>query len=232
MVLKEPKRIGRMGGRPAARAAHFYCDKVLLMKKPESICVFGDSTAWGAWDLEKGGWVSRLWLYVGKRDEAYVEIYNQSINGGTSETILKRFEDEARIRAADALIFQTGVNDAAYTKNDPNSLTVQPDTFRGNILEIIARAKKITHKIIFIGLKNCDESKTMPVSWVDFYYTNENFATYNKILEEVCREQKIPFLDVGLLKNEDFDDGLHPNAEGHRKIFEKVKDFLLKQAWI
>jgi len=22
-----------------------------IMKKPESICIFGDSTAWGAWDI-------------------------------------------------------------------------------------------------------------------------------------------------------------------------------------
>ena len=31
---------------------------------------------------------------------------------------------------------------------------------------------------------------------------------------------------------EDFDDGLHPNAQGHRKIFEKVKDFLVENKWI
>lgn len=203
-----------------------------FMQKPESICVFGDSTAWGAWDLEKGGWVNRLWLYVGKRKEDYVEIYNQSISGGTSETILKRFENEARIRNADALIFQTGGNDAAYTKNDANNLIVQPDTFEKNIFEIIARAKKITNNIIFVGLKNCDESKTMPVSWIDFYYTNEKFAKYNKIIEKVCREHDVPFLDVGSLKNEDFEDGLHPNTEGHRKIFEKVKDFLVENKWI
>jgi lysophospholipase L1-like esterase len=39
-------------------------------------------------------------------------------------------------------------------------------------------------------------------------------------------------LDVGLLNNEDFDDGLHPNTEGHQKIFEKVKNFLVENGWI
>ena len=81
------------------------------MNKIESICVFGDSTAWGAWDLEKGGWVNRLWFHVAKRSgDTYVEIYNQSISGGTTETILSRFESEAKIRSADAIIFQTGGN--------------------------------------------------------------------------------------------------------------------------
>ena len=202
------------------------------MKKPESICIFGDSTAWGAWDMEKGGWVNRLWFYVAKREEEYVEIYNQSISGGTTEMILKRFENEAKIRNTDALIFQTGGNDAAYTKNDPNNFVIQADTFRENISKIITRAKKITDKIIFMSLRNCDESRTMPVFWADFYYTNERIEEYNKIMKEICRRNDILFLDVGMLSNEDFDDGLHPNSEGHRKIFEKVKDFLEERKWI
>jgi lysophospholipase L1-like esterase len=203
------------------------------MKKPESICIFGDSTAWGAWDMEKGGWVNRLWLYVGKRDsnKDYVEIYNQSVSGGTTETILKRFENEAKIRSSDALIFQTGGNDAAY-EHKPNNFLVQPEKFRENILEIIKRAKKITDKIIFMDLKNCDESKTMPVPWIDIYYTNNNIQKYSKIMQEICRENSILFLNVGLLGDEDFDDGLHPNSEGHRKIFEKVKEFLVENNWI
>lgn len=198
--------------------------------KPESICIFGDSTAWGAWDMEKGGWVNRLWFYVGKRDENYVEIYNQSISGGTTETILERFENEAKIRNSEAIIFQTGGNDASYDK--PGNFMVSPEKFKSNLEEIIKRAKKITDKIVFMDLKNCDESKTTPVSWIPIYYTNENIEKYSKIMEEVCKENSIPFLDIGLLNNEDFDDGLHPNAEGHRKIFTKVKDFLVENNWI
>ncbi len=69
------------------------------MKKPESICVFGDSTAWGAWDLEKGGWVSRLWMDIGiRKGDNYVEIYNCSVSGGTTNTILERFEKLRRIQ--------------------------------------------------------------------------------------------------------------------------------------
>ena len=198
----------------------------------KSICIFGDSTAWGAWDMEKGGWVNRLWLYVAKRvGDDYVEVYNCSISGGTTNTILERFESEAKIRSADALIFQTGGNDASYV-HQPGNYLVTPDKFRKNLEEIIKRAKKITSNIIFIDLKNCDESKTTPVTWIDIYYTNENIQKYSKIMEEVCRKQDVKFLDINLLNNEDFDDGLHPNAEGHEKIFRQVKDFLEKNKWI
>lgn len=201
------------------------------MKKIESIVVFGDSVSWGAWDTEKGGWVNRLWFFVARRKEDYVEIYNQSISGGTTETILERFESEAKARNADALIFQTGGNDAAYQR-EPNNFLVQPEKFKENIEEIIRRAKKITDNIVFLDLKNCDESKTMPVSWIDMYYTNENIKRYSQTMEEVCLKNSIPFLDIGSFDNEDFDDGLHPNPEGHRKIFEQVKNFLAEKNWI
>lgn len=31
-----------------------------------------------------------------------------------------------------------------------------------------------------------------------------------------------------LLENEDLEDGLHPNSEGHKKMFIRVKDFLIE----
>jgi lysophospholipase L1-like esterase len=202
------------------------------MKKPASICIFGDSTAWGAWDLEKGGWVNRLWFDVAKRDgDDYVEIYNCSVSGGTTDTILERFENEAKIRSCDAIIFQTGGNDASY-EHIPGNYLVQPEKFKANLEEIIKKAKRITDKIIFMDLKNCDESKTMPVPWIDIYYTNENIRKFSKIMEDVCKENSIDFMDIAKLENKDFDDGLHPNASGHEKVFKQVKDFLVKKEWI
>jgi lysophospholipase L1-like esterase len=198
----------------------------------KSICIFGDSTAWGAWDLEKGGWVNRLWFDVAKIEgDDYVEIYNCSISGGTTETILERFESEAKIRGADAIIFQTGGNDAAY-KTTPENYLVNLEKFKENIQEIITRAKKITNNIIFMDLKNCDESKTMPVPWIDIYYTNKNIKNYIKVMEEVCDTNNVIFMDLDPLDIRDFDDGLHPNAQGHEKIFRQVKNCLTENDWI
>ena len=182
--------------------------------------------------MEKGGFVGRLWQYVGSGNgDNYVEVYNLSVDGGTTETILERFESEAKIRGADVLIFQTAGNDAAY-KNTPGNFLVSPEKFKANLEQIISRARKITSNIIFMDLKNCDESKTMPVSWVNIYYANENIQKYVKIMEDVCRENSILFLDLDFLNNEDFEDGLHPNAGGHEKIFLQVKDFLEDHKWI
>lgn len=202
------------------------------MKKMKSICIFGDSTAWGAWDMEKGGWANRLWFYFAKRnDDDYVTVNNCSVSGGTTDTILERFESEAKVRNADALIFQTGINDASYEHTRDN-LRVSPEKFRENLEEIIKRAKEITNNIIFMALKNCDEAKTMPVSWADIYYTNENMGKYNKIMEEVCLRNAVLFLEASLLEDGDFDDGLHPNTAGHKKVFTQVRDFLEAHGWI
>ncbi|OHA19925.1 MAG: hypothetical protein A2836_00175 [Candidatus Taylorbacteria bacterium RIFCSPHIGHO2_01_FULL_45_63] len=201
------------------------------MSKIESICVFGDSTAWGAWDMEKGGWVNRLWLHVAERYmDKYVAVYNQSISGGTTETILARFENETKAREADALIFQTGANDASY--GIEGNFVVSEALFRKNIEEIIRRAKRITPNIIFTDLRNCDESKTMPVSWVPVYYSNQNMGKYSTIMEMACKENDVLFLDIAPLPNTDFEDGLHPNASGHEKIFVQVRDFLREHKWI
>lgn len=192
-----------------------------------NICIFGDSTAWGAYDLEKGGWVNRLWLFFAKENQE-IDVYNLSISGGTTKTILDRFENEANVRNADVLIFQSGGNDAAYEHTEGN-YWVPPKQFRKNVEEIIEKAKKITDKIIFISFKNVDESRTMPVSWIDIYYKNENIKKYCKIMKDVCDENGVLFLDIfGILENNDLCDGLHPDSKGHEKIFQKVKNFLVK----
>lgn len=201
------------------------------MKKPESICIFGDSTAWGAWDLEEGGWARRLWKYVGIRDENYVEIYNLSISGGTSETVLERFENESKIRNADALIFQTGGNDASR-EHGKKEHRVSPEQFEHNIRQIIQHAKKITDKIIFLGFRNVDESKSVPVSWIAIDYFNTDLQKYDSVMKKVCYEQDVLFCDISELKNSELYDGVHPNEVGHQKIFEQVRDFLEKQGWI
>lgn len=200
------------------------------MKK--NICIFGDSTAWGAWDMEKGGWVNRLWLYAGEKTEGDCQIYNLSISGGTTGTILERFESEAKVREADSLIFQAGGNDSCLEgKNGPNRIPL--DQFKKNLEEIIKRAKNITPNMIFIGFKNVDETKTMPVPWRDIYYVNAEIKKYDEAMRNVCRENSVPFLDIfGLLDNDNLEDGVHPNAKGHEKIFGKVKNFLEEYKWI
>ena len=48
----------------------------------------------------------------------------------------------------------------------------------------------------------------------------------------VCQEKGVDFLNITALANDEFDAGLHPNAQGHEKIYTQVRDFLIKNSWI
>ena len=60
-------------------------------------------------------------------------------------------------------------------------------------------------------------------------YTNDNIITYNAVIENISRDHHLKFIDLmDVLDMDDLYDGLHPNANGHEKIFLKVKEAVLK----
>jgi len=199
-----------------------------------TICIFGDSIAWGAADFEKGGWVERLKVYMAENFDT--DVYNLGVSGDKTPNILERFESETKARIEEAeeviLIFAVGINDS-YFIHSKNDFMTSPEEFRGNIQKLIEKAQKISPKIIFVGLTPVDEPKTTPIPWnTDKSYKNENVKKYNEIIKSICKKN-IYFIEV--FENwidsnykELLEDGLHPNTKGHEKIFEAVKDYLIQ----
>jgi lysophospholipase L1-like esterase len=76
-----------------------------------------------------------------------------------------------------------------------------------------------------------DEQKTAPMD--NIYFLNNKIKTYNEIINNECQKRNIIFLNIteewsGLnYLNLLSDDGIHPNAKGHRKIFEKIKPLFI-----
>ncbi len=205
-----------------------------------NILIFGDSVAWGCWDPEKGGWADRLKQYFHKKENRRnIRIYvsNLATGGFNTGKLLDKFEqgkefvvgDLRKRKNLDILIFAIGVNDAQYTETKDNPDT-DIDSFEKNLEKLIKKAGKYTDKIIFIGLFKVDESRTVPQWWNQkFYNTNEDIEKYNSVIEKVSQKNKVMFISMlDLLNKEDLEDGLHPNPQGHQKIFERVNDFLLK----
>jgi len=91
-----------------------------------------------------------------------LQIYNCSVDGGDTKTILERFEKESEIRDADVVIIQSGDNDAAYDKTT-NINIVPIDKFAENLREIIRKAKALNLKVFVMGGAKYIESKTTPV---------------------------------------------------------------------
>jgi len=201
-----------------------------------NICIFGDSITWGAYDPEQGGWATRLRNYFESEDSppyfreaGDVQVYNLGVSGDTVDDLLERIETEAKSRNPDLIIFAIGINDAQFI-NSKNSLSVSPEQFQGNIEKLAAIAKKFAGKIIFVGLTRVDELKTVHCPWrPDVSYFNESINKLDDTIRKFCKENElkyIPLADV-IGKNNLFD-GLHPNTQGHIKIFNKVRSGIIK----
>jgi acyl-CoA thioesterase-1 len=204
------------------------------------VLVFGASVTQGFWDTE-GGWVQRLRKHY---DEMQVKnwsnetptIFNLGVSGDSTTEILKRVENETLARQTErglAFIFSVGINDSFVGGDGKINLT--PEQYAENYRQIISIAKKYSDKIMLLGLQYCDESKTRPVAWVDIHYTNGRISQFDQKAREIAEENKIPYLDLYELFRERFEngesiyqDGLHPNNDGHQLIFELVQPALDK----
>ena len=195
------------------------------------ILIFGDSVTYGEGDRESG-WVQRLRKFLDEKtlaDKGDFLVYNLGVDGNDTEDLLKRFNAEARARQPNTIIFAIGTNDSSYRKNRHNPL-VSIQKFEKNLLKLIQEAKKISDKIVFIGLAKGNDYKTIPLprSITGKCYDKENVKIYNNIIKKTCKEKHIFFINIiNKLNDKDFYDGLHPSPKGHQKIFEIVKEYLI-----
>ncbi len=74
----------------------------------------------------------------------------------------------------------------------------------------------------------------MPIPWkADQYYATRRIEQYDDSIEQLCRKQEVLYVPLwDKIRTELLTDGLHPNSEGHRKIFEMVRDFLEEHRFI
>lgn len=201
--------------------------------------IIGDSIAYGIGDFENGGWATMFKILIINKDDS--KICNNFVQiagfpGATSQDILNKIDsilnsfkyDEFNNR----VILSIGVNDTKFFNDD---FKVIRDNYKLNMRKII---KKITDKgfeLIVLGLTRIeiDELDSKPFK----FYNNRNIKEYDndlriilendRILKELCSENKIKYIPMqDVLQKEDFIDGLHPNTNGHKKIYEKIKSYL------
>jgi lysophospholipase L1-like esterase len=186
----------------------------------------------GARDLEKWWRANRLheflWIKYLKEKWEYGVAYNLGIDWDTSTGILKRFDTEAEAREPNIIMIAIGSNDCIYKEG--RNYSTPTDIFRKNITAIIEKAKKYTEQVIIIGMIPCDENKTTPIPRVPERSQDREWTMmYNAILQEIAQEKKVEFIDMfNVIDNEDLEEGSHPTAQGHEKIFIRIKNFLVE----
>lgn len=198
----------------------------------KEILIFGDSLTYGAWD-KKGGWAERLREWSDEKfweTKNMVYIYTLGIPGNTTKYLLERFKTEVEARAGQNVyfIFQIGINDSQYLLKEKRN-QIPSAQFEKNIEALITATRRYSNNIILLGLTLVDESKVNPMPWdLDSSYQNSHIKRYNKILENICKQQKVKFINfMPSFEKEDYkkylEDGAHLNNKGHELIFEKVK---------
>jgi len=199
-----------------------------------NILVFGDSIAVGAFDTERNGWVSLMAMdqyekSIASRGREYNDVINVSVSGNTSTDLLHRIESDMKGRKGQdgfgVSILAIGTNDAAKVNGVHQ---VSFDTFSKNIDALTGILQETSDKVVVLGLPPVFEKLTSPwcfdqtANWM-----NEELAKYDAEIQRITSENNllfIPMQDV-LDRNSDqhLPEGLHPNANGHRLIYERVK---------
>lgn len=204
------------------------------------VLVFGDSITQGYWDTE-GGWVDKLRkhydeLQVQDFDKDQPTIFNLGISADTSQNVLARAGAEIKARTRHNIppivIVQIGINDSCA---EPGGNMVPIDEYKTNLEKIIEALQPMNVKLVFVGLSACDETKTTPVSWGEYHYTNKSIKAYEDQMKAVAEAANVPFVSVfdeftkAMQASELLADGLHPNNEGHEVIFDIVKARLCRE---
>lgn len=203
------------------------------------ILFFGDSITQGFWDSE-GGWVERLRKNYDSlalkdlKNNTQPEVFNLGVSGDTTRNLLARIENETKVRKwlDDPLfvVIAIGTNDDLF---ESDKQYVSPEEFKGNLEQIVAILTPITQGIILVGNPACDETKTMPVSWGDFSYSNKELERSEQTIEQVAIKNDLSYVPIFKIFKAKLDDGaalladgLHPNDQGHQLIADLVKQKL------
>jgi CubicO group peptidase (beta-lactamase class C family)/lysophospholipase L1-like esterase len=190
-----------------------------------SICVLGDSIAWGAWDAT-GGWVSRLReLLLADMTADRIEsqdmtiVYNCSVGGDRIEDVARRLEPELAAYRPDFVVLAVGTNDSRQL-DGPHSLS----TFRARYHEVVSIVLGRGCELVLVTPPNVDADNTKTL------YSNVRLRTLGKAILECGTTHGVPVVDLmDTLDCTDFSaDGLHPSPLGHLQIFTRIATALLR----
>lgn len=209
------------------------------------VFLFGDSITWGAWDPEGGGWAARLRRQIDRyqvgRADFWCPVYNLGVSGDTAAGVNGRLKSEVSARK-DAneeavILVAIGINDSLYLLDKGRS-SFSTEQYRANLERIVQTARGVTEKVAFLGLTPIDETLLNPLPWdAAKAYKFDLVELFNQELISFCKETKAPCLNIWLeWVSADYkqwlSDGLHPNHEGHERIYRAVSNLLAQPEWL
>lgn len=187
--------------------------------------IIGDSLTYGIGDFENCGWATMFKNYIINKDNSKVSnnyVHIVAFPGATSSDILDKINSILQAfmhkEFSNTVILSIGVNDTQIFNGEfKNNI----ENYKSNIEKI---TKIITDKgcdLIILGLSRIESAEKF--FWKpNKYYDNNVISEYDTKLKEFCNN-KIRYIPMQqVLEKTDFIDGLHPNHNGHKKIFEYI----------
>ena len=200
------------------------------------IIIFWDSISEGYCDYEFGGWSNRLKIAYMKEYWYERMVMNYGISAYSSENLVNCYDSffnavsrrETGKEKISTVIFAIGINDSAEIINTWKK-KVDLKKFEENIQLLIEKTQReeLIERVIFLWNINVDESMINSFSDGEMYFYNSEIQKYNDTLKNLTENNNCEYVELFWLMNpEDLEDGLHPNANGHKKIYEKMKEYL------
>mgnify|MGYP001129297162 CR=1 FL=1 len=212
----------------------------MVMAIPRKLVALGDSGVFGWGDPLEGGWCERLrrhWMDL----PGGPVLYNLGVRGDGLERLAARLaaevgcRGELRRRLPQGILLGVGLNDTARLGRADGRPQLDADGFLFGLQQLLRQARTIA-PVHVIGLTPVDEA-AMPYAEV-LWYSQADIRRYEGLLEEACLEADVPFLPLleGLLADHDWpqwlsSDGLHLNSEGHRQVYQRVRNWPALLAW-
>lgn len=197
------------------------------------IIAVGDSLVYGYGDTEGGGWAERLrrnWMH----SESNHILYNLGIRGDRTSQVTERLEQEfnnrgeLRNKRPDLIILSVGVNDTPRLSKSNGKNFTHFEQFQQDINDLLDRAINLC-PVMFVGMVPVDQDKMPFLKY--FYFNHIDQYRYKQATQNACIERNIPYLDVFDLwmdrgenwwRSQLSDDGLHPNVQGYKSLYQDV----------
>jgi lysophospholipase L1-like esterase len=197
-----------------------------------NLLCFGDSVTYGELDEVGGGWVNRLKGECLRRIAAgwvpEVRVHNLGLGGETTRGLRQRFEAELGPRTGDPAhaiaLLAYGTNDAVQRAGEP---LVPLEEFRANLAHCILAARGRGLRVALVNVTPIAPEREGRANENGSVRSAATIARYNASLAALAADTGAHLVDVhgplarsapGWLRP----DGVHPNHEGHRRLFEIV----------
>lgn len=203
--------------------------------------IIGDSISYGIGDFESGGWAAMFKNYIVSQDDSKVSnnfVHIAGFPGATSTDIINKidsiYNSFKHPEFNNIVILAVGINDTQeFNGSNKSSL----EQYKSNIEKIVKYVMEQNADIVIIGITRIESDERF-IWKPNKYYDNQVISQYDKDLQAIlefdeelkkfCLNNKIKYIPMqDVLEKGDYIDGLHPNHNGYRKMFERVKKYIL-----